>query len=150
MSISNVNSIGSNMGIASGTGINSRQIDAMVAKLRSVAARASASPDASAPVMGGMNAAGLNPLDAASATSSVTPANATVNFADALKNSIDKVNQVQQDSVQMSNKFITGDNSVSLSDVMISTQKANISLQTAVQVRNKLVAAYNDIMNMQI
>ena len=33
---------------------------------------------------------------------------------------------------------------------MISTQKANISLQTAVQVRNKLVAAYNDIMNMQI
>jgi flagellar hook-basal body complex protein FliE len=39
---------------------------------------------------------------------------------------------------------------VSLSDTMIAMQKANIEFQTTVQVRNKMVAAYNDIMNMQV
>ena len=39
---------------------------------------------------------------------------------------------------------------VSVEDAMISMQKANISFQTTLQVRNKLVSAYNDIMNMQL
>jgi flagellar hook-basal body complex protein FliE len=39
---------------------------------------------------------------------------------------------------------------VNLSDVMISMQKASISFQGAIQVRNKLVSAYHDIMNMQV
>jgi flagellar hook-basal body complex protein FliE len=43
-----------------------------------------------------------------------------------------------------------GDDSVSLSEVMIAGQKANIALQATIQVRTKLVAAYNDIMNMQV
>ena len=43
-----------------------------------------------------------------------------------------------------------GDDKTSLSDVMISMQKANISFQATVQVRNKLVAAYHDMMNMQV
>ena len=43
-----------------------------------------------------------------------------------------------------------GDDSVSLSDVMIAGQKANISFQATIQVRNKLVSAYQDIMNMQV
>ena len=46
--------------------------------------------------------------------------------------------------------FVMGDDKVSLSDTMIAMQKANISLQATVQVRNKVVAAYNDIMNMQV
>jgi flagellar hook-basal body complex protein FliE len=43
-----------------------------------------------------------------------------------------------------------GDDKVSLSDTMIEMQKANISFQTTLQVRNKFVQAYNDIMNMQV
>jgi flagellar hook-basal body complex protein FliE len=73
-----------------------------------------------------------------------------VDFADALKSSLDQVNNVQQQSEQLGQRFAAGDDKVNLSDVMISMQKANISFQATVQVRNKLVAAYNDIMNMQI
>jgi flagellar hook-basal body complex protein FliE len=43
-----------------------------------------------------------------------------------------------------------GEPNANLQDVMISLQKANISFQTMVQVRNKLVNAYQDIMNMQV
>jgi flagellar hook-basal body complex protein FliE len=50
----------------------------------------------------------------------------------------------------MQKAFVLGDDKVSLSDTMIAMQKADISFKTAVQVRNKMVAAYNDIMNMQV
>ncbi|MDB5854435.1 MAG: flagellar hook-basal body complex subunit FliE [Herminiimonas sp.] len=48
------------------------------------------------------------------------------------------------------NAAMVRENTVDLSDVMIATQKANIGLQATVQVRNKLVSAYHDIMNMQV
>ncbi len=72
------------------------------------------------------------------------------NFADMLKSSLDSVNQAQHQAEDMQKAFVLGDDKVSLSDTMIAMQKANISFQTAVQVRNKVVAAYNDIMNMQV
>jgi flagellar hook-basal body complex protein FliE len=50
----------------------------------------------------------------------------------------------------MQQAFVLGDDKVSLSNVMIDMQKANIAFQTTVQVRNKVIAAYNDIMNMQV
>ena len=71
-------------------------------------------------------------------------------FASVLKSSLDGVSQVQNQAVNMQNAFVMGDDKVSLSDTMIAMQKANIALQTTVQVRNKVVAAYNDIMNMQV
>jgi len=73
-----------------------------------------------------------------------------VDFASVLKSSLDSVAQVQNQATAMQNAFVLGDDKVSLSDTMIAMQKANISLQTTVQVRNKVVAAYNDIMNMQV
>ncbi len=73
-----------------------------------------------------------------------------VDFADALKASLDQVNNVQQKSEQLAQRFSTGDDTVNLSDVMISSQKASIAFQATVQVRNKLVSAYHDIMNMQV
>ena len=63
---------------------------------------------------------------------------AKVNFADALKSSLDQVNNSQVKADQMGQSFAMGDDKVSLSDVMISMQKANISFQASVQVRNKL------------
>ncbi|MCI0667882.1 MAG: flagellar hook-basal body complex protein FliE [Methylococcaceae bacterium] len=70
------------------------------------------------------------------------------NFADLLKNSIEKVNETQQHANHMATAFETADTDASLSDVMISIQKANVSFQAMVQVRNKLVEAYKDVMNM--
>ena len=85
------------------------------------------------------------PLQAPGAT-----ATGGANFADMLKSSLDSVNQAQHQAESMQNAFVLGDDKVSLSDTMIAMQKANISFQTAVQVRNKVVTAYNDIMNMQV
>jgi flagellar hook-basal body complex protein FliE len=74
----------------------------------------------------------------------------SVDFSGVLKSSLDSVAKVQNQSEDMQKAFVLGDDKVSLSDTMISMQKASISFQTAVQVRNKVVAAYNDIMNMQV
>ncbi|MHB1176159.1 MAG: flagellar hook-basal body complex protein FliE [Sulfuriferula sp.] len=86
-------------------------------------------------------------------TSNVLPAGGAVdkvNFADALKSSLDQVNSAQVQSQQLGQRFAMGDDKVNLSDVMISMQKANISFQATIQVRNKLISAYHEIMNMQI
>lgn len=74
----------------------------------------------------------------------------TTDFASVLKSSLDGVAQAQNHAETMQKSFVLGDDKVSLSDVMIDMQKANISFQATVQVRNKLIAAYNDIMNMQV
>lgn len=73
-----------------------------------------------------------------------------VDFANVLKSSLDGVAKAQSTSEQMQKAFVLGDDRVSLSDTMIAMQKSSIGFQTAVQVRNKFVQAYNDIMNMQV
>lgn len=71
-------------------------------------------------------------------------------FGAVLKASLDQVNRVQEAAAGMAKEFELGSPNANLHDVMISLQKANISFQAAVQVRNKLVSAYHDIMNMQV
>ena len=71
-------------------------------------------------------------------------------FAQILQNSIDQVNQTQQKAEGMAANFAAGEGNANLHEVMISLQKANISFQEMVQVRNKLVSAYQDVMNMQV
>jgi len=73
-----------------------------------------------------------------------------VDFSNVLKSSLDGVAQAQAKSEAMQKAFVLGDERVSLSDTMITMQKASINFQTTVQVRNKFVQAYNDIMNMQV
>ncbi len=73
-----------------------------------------------------------------------------VDFLNVLKSSLDGVAQTQAKAEAMQKSFVLGDDRVSLSDTMIAMQKANINFQTTVQVRNKFVQAYNDIMNMQV
>ncbi len=73
-----------------------------------------------------------------------------VDFAAALKASLNHVNNAQVNAETLGKNFVLGDDKVSLSDVMIAGQKANISFQATVQVRNKLVSAYQDIMNMPV
>lgn len=73
-----------------------------------------------------------------------------VDFAQALKTAVDQVNQAQQQGRQLAENFAAGDANTNLHEVMLSLQKANVSFQEMIQVRNKLVSAYQDIMNMQV
>jgi flagellar hook-basal body complex protein FliE len=71
-------------------------------------------------------------------------------FSELLKTSIDKVNATQMEAGKLSESFSAGNPAVELSDVMISLQKASVSFQAMTEVRNRLVDAYRDIMNMQL
>lgn len=70
-------------------------------------------------------------------------------FATILKNSITKVNEEQKTAHGLAQSFEAGENT-NIEEVMISLQKASLSFQEMVQVRNKLVAAYNEIMSMTV
>jgi flagellar hook-basal body complex protein FliE len=67
-----------------------------------------------------------------------------------LKNSIDSVNQTQQQAQQMSEDFASGNSNQNLHEVMAALQTASISFQEMVQVRNRLVTAYQDVMNISV
>jgi len=71
-------------------------------------------------------------------------------FASLLQQSIDHVNSVQKTAEADQLAFQSGSPDANLQDVMVSLQKASLSFQTMVQVRNKLVTAYQEIMNMQV
>ena len=71
-------------------------------------------------------------------------------FSNVLKNSLDQVSRTQNEAAQLSRSFSVGDPDTNLQDVMIAIQKSTISFQQAVQVRNRLVQAYHDIMNMSV
>ena len=72
------------------------------------------------------------------------------NFSSLLKSSVDKVNEVQKQAGELAQRFDAGDENISLPNVMINLQKASLSFQAMTQVRNRLITAYQDIMNMQI
>ncbi|QDD64478.1 flagellar hook-basal body complex protein FliE [Herbaspirillum seropedicae] len=112
--------------------IDTSKIEAMVAQLKAAAARAQG---VSEPAQVGLK---------------VEKAAPRVDFSEVLKGAIDQVNDSQQKAAKMSQAFAMGDDNVNLSDVMIASQKASISFQTSIQVRNKLVSAYRDIMTMQV
>ena len=69
-------------------------------------------------------------------------------FGDLLKASIDKVNESQQESAALKQAFETGEGDVDLAEVMVAIQKSSVSFEAMVQVRNKLVDAYKEVMNM--
>jgi len=84
-----------------------------------------------------------------------TPASAPAqagapDFAELLKNSLQHVDQSQAKADTMMREFQLGNPKVSLEDTMVAMQKANIEFQEVVQVRNRVVAAYHDIMNMNV
>ena len=78
------------------------------------------------------------------------PSAATQGFAGELQRSLQRLNATQDAAYGKAEAFEVGKAGVSLNDVMIDMQKANISFQTAVQVRNRLAAAYQEMMNMPV
>jgi len=71
-------------------------------------------------------------------------------FASLLKSSLDQVSAAQNSAATLGKQFEKGEGNVDLNDVMLAMQKANVGFQATVQVRNRLVSAYQTIMNMQI
>ncbi|AJZ90011.1 Flagellar hook-basal body complex protein FliE [Beauveria bassiana D1-5] len=82
---------------------------------------------------------------AASATSAPT-----VSFAGELQAALGRISETSNTARVQAEKFALGTPGVALNDVMVDLQKSSVSLAMGIQVRNKLVAAYQEVMNMQV
>jgi flagellar hook-basal body complex protein FliE len=71
-------------------------------------------------------------------------------FSDTLQSALNQVDNTVATADQKAKAFTSGSQSVSLSDVVVSLEQANLSLQAAAAVRDKVVAAYSNVMNIQI
>ena len=71
-------------------------------------------------------------------------------FSDALNAALSRVDDAIASATDKAKAFASGSSDVSLSDVMVSLEQANLALQTAANVRDKIVAAYTNVMNMQV
>ncbi len=94
---------------------------------------------------------GFEPLlgpSAPAATPKAEPAG--VDFGDLVKQSIDSVNEAQSSAASLATRFEAGDQNVDLVRVMVEMQKARVGFEAVSQVRNKLVEAYREVMNMQV
>lgn len=112
------------------------EIDRVLTQIRALRSQAGGGIEAPAlPSVGGAQAAG----DASK-----------VSFAAVLRNGLDQVNAVQQKAQATATAFELGKPGVELPQVMLEMQKANVAFRATVEVRNKLVAAYQEIMNMPV
>ena len=79
------------------------------------------------------------------------PSNADApDFSAMLKTTINAVNDAQKYSSGLQSSFLNGTTDKTLADVMIAREKASVSFRAVTEVRNKLITAYQDIMNMPV
>ncbi|MBL0421449.1 flagellar hook-basal body complex protein FliE [Ramlibacter sp. AW1] len=88
--------------------------------------------------------------EAAAGVAAVQPASPAPSFGGALESALRAVSASQAQSNQLTEAFLRDPGSVSLEAAMVASQKSQIAFQSALHVRNRLVAAYSDIMNMQV
>ena len=106
--------------------MSSMQISQVLAEMRALQARAS----------------GISEAPAAAAQPS--------DFANLMKNSVDHVASMQNQATALADAYEAGDKSVDLTKVMLEVQKASLSFRAMTEVRNKLVDAYQQVMNMSV
>lgn len=82
-------------------------------------------------------------------TQKTTPYEAQQSFASALTDSINRVNEAQVESDLVTQKMANGED-VDLHTVMITSQKASITMTATLEIRNKVVEAYQEIMRMNV
>lgn len=92
---------------------------------------------------------GIASRDRAGAVDAVQKNN-QASFGQVMAQAVNTVNDVQQASGTITNAYLKGDSNIGISDVMIASQKAGVAFDSMVQVRNKLVEAYREVMNMPI
>ncbi|MBP2650207.1 MAG: Flagellar hook-basal body complex protein fliE [Firmicutes bacterium] len=91
----------------------------------------------------------VNPLKTASENEAVPRVGGGNDFGKILADALNDVNKVQQEAKQATNNLATG-KIQDISEVVIASEKATIALQLTMQVRNKVVDAYQEIMRMQV
>jgi flagellar hook-basal body complex protein FliE len=106
--------------------MSSMQIQQVLAEMRALQARASGVATETAPAAGG------------------------VDFASLMKNSIDQIASMQNQANSLASAYEAGDKSVDLTKVMLEVQKADLAFRAMTQVRNKLIDAYTQVMNMSV
>jgi len=107
--------------------MNTPNVDSMITRMQALAAAASGKP-----------------------ISTDTQAANGVDFSAVLKNAIENVNTAQNSAQAKAQSFTLGTSDTSLEDVIVSLQKANLSLQGMIAVRNRLVDAYKEVTNLQV
>ena len=123
-------------------GANQTDINAVLAQMRAL--RSQAQAGAQTPTLSTQAAPSSDRVQ------SDQPVGASrADFGATFKSAIDHVNQLQKTSSASSNDFLTG-RSNDLVKVMVDGQKSSLGFQAVVQVRNRMVSAYQDIMNMPI
>jgi flagellar hook-basal body complex protein FliE len=115
-------------------------IDQVLSQIRSIAAQAQ-SP--------GIRPAGLT-SDAAAASGTGAAAATGNSFATLMRSGLEQANQTELRANDVADKFERGVPGVDLPTVMLEANKANISFRAVTEVRNRLISAYTDIMNMQL
>ncbi len=118
---------------------NNTDINAVLAQMRQIRAQAQQSVGPARGVADVADVAGPGKVSEPS----------RADFGGMLKNAIDSVNQLQKTSSAGSTAFVRGEET-NLVKVMVDSQKASVGFQAVVQVRNRMVTAYQDIMNMPI
>lgn len=73
--------------------------------------------------------------------------NDTPSFSDALLNSINEINKTQLDAKTKTQQWMSGSSDLGLNDVMLAMQKSSISFSFGMQAKNKMIGAYQEIMN---
>lgn len=71
-------------------------------------------------------------------------------FGNLFQNAVDKVNELQANTEALQNEYIRTDGATDITRVMVASQKSTVAFQATVQVRNKLLEAYKEIMNMPV
>jgi flagellar hook-basal body complex protein FliE len=96
-----------------------------------------------------INAAERARLDVGSLQDRATPDKSSTAFGDILGDAINQVNSLQSQAGEEVQRVMTGENT-DIHTAMIAVQKADVSFQMMMQVRNKLVSAYQEIMKLQV
>lgn len=112
-------------------------IQAMLQTMRSVQAQASAEANPAANAVG--NVAGLDQRVKETGPS----------FSQAVKSAVDNVNELQLRTRELQSAYERGDN-VPLTDVVLGMQKSSLAFEATLQIRNKVMRAYEDILNMPV
>jgi flagellar hook-basal body complex protein FliE len=111
--------------------MSSMQITQVLAEMRALQARASGFSEAPS---------------AAGAAVAAQPSE----FANLMKGSVDSVAGMQNHATALASAYESGDKSIDLTNVMLEVQKASLAFRAMTEVRNKLVDAYQQVMNMSV
>jgi flagellar hook-basal body complex protein FliE len=114
--------------------MSSLQIQQVLAEMRALQSRVSGVSDSLGSAPGATQVTGTPTLD----------------FASILKNTVDNVATMQNQATSMAEAYEAGDKSADITKVMLEVQKAGLAFRAMTEVRNKLVDAYQAVMNMSV